>query len=218
MNSGETNQTFMHSIEEIIDTYPKYYAIFKRYFKGENVKSELDDIYKPLFTNTILPNYYELMINVKIIYEYIEKKYGKDTSFSILDYLEFIFGNILYETFLYEFNKIPEKNVNSAHLAVFHNIILVESFKFEIYKEVVVGLDIESKFTPIMVRRSYNCELKISLSLKIIKSFKKKIKDTEQINMLNQMIKECDQLIKDNEIELRMKQIANSKSFIKLGY
>ena len=194
----------------VIQTYPKYYSIYLRYMKGQNVKTELDSLYNGIFTETILPNYCDLMYGIDQIYNLIEKNYENKLPYAILDYLEFIFGNILYETFYYGIKQIPLESINQIHLAVFKYIIYVETYKFEIYKKIIVELDLESKFLPIMVKRSYNCELKISFGLKILNDFK-------SIDFNNTIINECEQIIKNTGIELRMGVIKNANSFIKLS-
>ena len=194
----------------VIQTYPKYYSIYRRYMKGENVKIELDLLYNGLFTETILPNYCDLMYGIDRIDNLIEQNYGKESPYAILDYLEFIFGNILYETFYYGIKQIPLESINQIHLVVFKYIIYVETYKFEIYKKIIVELILESKFLPIMVRRSYNCELKISFALKILSDFK-------SIDYNNTIVNECEQIIKNTDIVLRMEIIKNANSFIKLS-
>ena len=194
----------------VIQTYPKYYSIYLRYLKGENVKTELDSLFNGLFTETILPNYCDLMYGIDQIDNLIEKNYGKESPYAILDYLEFIFGNILYETFYYGIKQIPLESINQIHLAVFKYIIYVETYKFEIYKKIIVELILESKFLPIMVRRSYNCELKISFALKILN-------DYSSIDLNNTIVNECEQIIKNTDIVLRMEIIKNANSFIKLS-
>ena len=196
----------------VIQTYPKYYSIYLRYMKGENVKTELDSLYNGLFTETILPNYCDLMYGIDQIYNLVEKNFSNESEspYAILDYLEFIFGNILYETFYYGIKQIPLESINQIHLAIFKYIIQVETYKFEIYKKIIVELDLESKFLPIMVRRSYNCELKISFGLKILN-------DYSSIDITNTIINESNEIIKNTGIELRMGVIKNANSFIKLS-
>lgn len=193
----------------VIQAYPKYYSIYKRYLKGENVKTELDSLFNGLFTDTILPNYSDLMYGINQIYNLIEKNFGKESPYAILDYLEFIFGNILYETFLFGIKQIPIELVSQIHLAVFKYIIYVETYKFEIYKKIIIELDLDSKFLPVMVKRSYNCELKISFCIG-------KLKEYANIDQSNIILNECNEIIKDTDIELRMGEIKNSTSFIKL--
>ena len=90
-------------MESIVSVYPKYYEIYKRYLKGQNIKKELDDLYRPLFKDIIAPNYTELMLSVYKLDTMIEERYGiPETIYCILDYFEFIFSNVLYETFIYE--------------------------------------------------------------------------------------------------------------------
>ena len=140
----------------------------------------------------------------------IEERYGTpDTIFCVLDYFEFIFSNVLYETFIYELDLLPEGTLELYHIAVFKYIIFVEIYKFSVYKRVVVELDIESVYLPAMVQRSYNCELKISFALKKLIEYSLKIKD-------NTFVNESKDLIKTHEVELRIKEVKNATSFIKL--
>ena len=88
-------------------------------------------------------------------------------------------------------------------------VIFVELYKFTVYKRVVVELDLESIYLPAMVQRSYNCELKISFALKKLIEYSLKIKDNTCVN-------ESKELIKSHEIELRINEVKNATSFIKL--
>jgi hypothetical protein len=197
-------------MESIVSVYPVYYEIYKRYLKGQNIKKELDDLYRPLFKETIAPNYTELMLSVYKLDTMIEERYGTpDTIFCVLDYFEFIFSNVLYETFIYELDLLPDDALELYHLAAFKYIIFVELYKFAVYKRVVVELDIESVYLPAMVQRSYNCELKISFALKKLIEYSLKIKD-------NTFVNESKDLIKSHEAELRIKEVKNATSFIKL--
>ena len=94
-------------------------------------------------------------------------------------------------------------------MAAFKYIIFVELYKFAVYKRVVVELNIESNYLPAMVQRSYNCELKISFALKKLIEYSLKIKD-------NTFVNESKDLIKTHEVELRIKEVKNANSFIKL--
>ncbi len=199
-------------METIVSVYPVYYEIYKRYLKGENIKKELDDLYRPLFKETIAPNYTELMLSIYKLDTLIVERYGPpDTIFCILDYFEFIFSNVLYETFIYEIDLLPAGSIELYHLAVFKYVIFVEIYKFEIYKRVIVELDIESIYLPAMVQRSYNCELKISFALKKLIEYGLNIKDKN-----NTFVNECKELIKSHDIELRINDVKNATSFIKL--
>ncbi len=203
-------------MEKLIQTYPEYFEIYSRYIKGHKVKNELDELYKTLFTNVIIPNYYELMYNINVLVDELTKIYFIDLDnqfyklIPLIDYIEFIFGNVLYETFLFELNKITKENINLEQINIFKYIITVELEKFSIYKKIIVSLDLESKFLPVMIQRSKNCELKISLCLKKI---------IEHSNFKNIFI-ECNNFIKekDKDIEVSISKVKNYNSFIKLGY
>ncbi len=197
-------------METIVSIYPVYYEIYKRYLKGQNIKKELDDLYRPLFKETIAPNYTELMLSVYKLDTMIEERYGPpETIFCILDYFEFIFSNVLYETFIYELDLLPDGALELYHLAALKYVIFVELYKFTVYKRVVVELDLESIYLPAMVQRSYNCELKISFALKKLIEYSLKIRDNTCVN-------ESKELIKSHEIELRINEVKNATSFIKL--
>ncbi len=197
-------------MESIVLVYPKYYEFYKRYLKGENIKKELDDLYRPLFKEVIAPNYTELMLSVYKLDTMIEEKYGPpETIFCILDYFEFIFSNVLYETFIYELDLLPPGTMELYHIAVFKYIIFVELYKFAVYKRVVVELELESIYLPAMVQRSYNCELKISFALKKLIEYSLVLKD-------NSFVNEAKELIKTHEAELRIKEVKKATSFITL--
>ncbi len=203
-------------MEKLLQTYPVYLEIYTRYLKGFKVKNELDELYKSMFTTIIIPNYFDLMNGIDILVDQLINIYfkniGNDTNrlIPLIDYLEFIFGNILYETFMFELNKIPKDEVKLEQVNIFKYIIMVELEKFSIYKKIIVSLDIESKFLSVMIQRSRNCELKISLCLKKIMEYSK----------FKNIFEECNNLIKekDNDIEVSIIKVKNYTSFIKLGY
>ncbi len=193
----------------IIDFFPIYYKIFEEYFKGKNVTEQLNSIYKPIFQNVLMPNYTDLMCGIKEISDEIVSKYGKPTPYSIIDYLEFLFGNIFYETFYHQLKKIPEESVMKYHLVVFKYIIYVESVKNLLYNEIIqiISSDPESKYIMVMNKRKKNTELKINFCLKIIKFYDEK----------NLQI-ECEEFILDNGIQINPELVKDFDSFIKLGY
>ncbi len=196
-------------MDKIVEIYPTYNQIYKKLFQGKKIKDELDQLYNPLFINYIIPNYYELMLGIDIIVNKI-KEINNVNDIELIDFLEFIFGNILYETFLFEYNKIHIKDVKIEQINIFKYIIMVELYKFKIYKNTITSMDIESKFLPVLIQRSRNCELKISLCLKIISSN----------SQFLEVLKECNNLIKDSDkdIEVSINKVKKYSSFIKLGY
>jgi len=204
-------------MEQIIESFPNYLQIYKKYMSGSNVKKELDDLYRPLFCNTIMPNYYEIFNGCKIIIDELNKLYlssidciDKSKLIPLIDFLEFIYGNVLYETFLFEINKISKNELKQEQILIFKYIIFVEINKFLLYKKIISELDIESKFLPVMVQRSRNCELKISFSLKKMLEYSK----------FKKIFEECEEMISicDKDIQYSIKKVENANSFIKLGY
>jgi hypothetical protein len=83
-------------METIVSIYPVYYEIYKRYLKGQNIKKELDDLYRPLFKETIAPNYTELMLSVYKLDTMIEERYGPPiilNLFLVMCYMKHLFTN-----------------------------------------------------------------------------------------------------------------------------
>ncbi len=201
------------SVNTIISTFPAYYDIYKKFLKGEPVKNELDNIFNPVYKDILVHNYSEIMVNVKVVDSLIKENYTieQNTPFAVLDYLEFIYGNVFYETFIFGLNNLPKEEINLLHVIVLRSIIDIEIYKYNIYKKSVVELDINSLYLPSMVKRSYNCELKISFALK-------KLKEYLYIKDLNLLYEDGKNKVIENDIELRPDEVKDCESFMKLPY
>ena len=63
------------SVNAIITTFPAYYDIYKKFLRGEPVKNELDNIFNPVYKDIMVPNYSEIMVNVKTVDNLIQQNY-----------------------------------------------------------------------------------------------------------------------------------------------
>lgn len=169
-----SNITFHDAYDKIIKTFPIYHNIFKQYLeKGKNVSWELNRLYEPIFTG--LMEYYEKFMEEKTILDImtdITTKYNPDKSFTIIDYLEYLYGGILYETFLCEIKKINPNNIRYEHLCVFEYIIRVESIKYFQYVNTINIIKMNepsSKLLVAMEHRLSNCMKKISFCISWVK-------------------------------------------------
>jgi len=158
--------TYKKSLDKIIFTFPIYYKIFEKYYsEGADVSSELDHIYRSLFTG-LMEYYSEFMTDgINEIISSIGTKYKPATPYAIIDYIEYLFGNIFYETFLGEIKKFNQKSIRYEHLCVFEYIIRVELVKYALYLESISKIDPGSKIIIAMGYRVENCLKKISFSL-----------------------------------------------------
>lgn len=191
------NITYQDYMNKIILTFPIYYKIFQQYFtKGENVSWQLDRIYQPIFIG--LTKYYsEFMTEgiINIIKE-INIRYKPESYYAIIDYIEYLFGNILYDTFLTEIKKIDSDLIRYEHLCIFEYIIKVELIKYELYLDVLNKFEIlesksetETKIITAMKNRKDLCIRKMSLCIGYLE---KKYSNQENIIYL------CKNIIKDN--------------------
>jgi len=169
-----TNITFQETYDKIIKTFPIYYNIFKQYLeKGKDVSWELNRLYQPIFTG--LMEYYEKFMDEQTILNImtdITTKYNPDKSFTIIDYLEYLYGGIFYETFLYEIKKIEPNAIRYEHLCVFEYIIRVETIKYFQYINtinIIKMTEPETKLIVAMEHRLANCMKKISFCISWIK-------------------------------------------------
>ena len=166
INNTFTSLSYQDSLNKIILTFPIYYKIFQSYYnEGTNVSDQLNRLYHPIFTG-LLEYYSEFMTNgINQIIESIQNQYKPDKSYAIIDYIEFIFGNILYETFLSEIKKINSKSIGYEHLCVFEYIIRVEIIKYNLYLNTISKIEPGSKILLAMEYRLTNCLKKISFSM-----------------------------------------------------
>lgn len=159
----------VESVKKLIETYPTYLSIYKKYIKGEKVNKELDELYRPIFSQILMPYYMEIMPNIKEISELIKKKYSdSDSSYAIVDYLEFLCGNIYYETFVFELDKLDKSTLRPEHLIVFKYILYVEYIKYTMYKSILSTIDPDSKFKTAMSKRKDFTIKKINYTIDLV--------------------------------------------------
>ena len=170
MNTS-SNIGFKDAYDRIINTFPDYYKIFNKYYlEGKDVSNELNCLYQPIFTG-LLDYYDRFMVDeITNIINDINTKYEPDKPYAIVDYLEYLFGNILYETFLFEIKKINPNDMRYEYLCVFEYIINVECVKYNQYNKVISSLsENETKSKPKLVlameNRIMGCLKKISFCL-----------------------------------------------------
>jgi hypothetical protein len=168
MNTS-SNLTYQDAYDRIINTFPIYYKIFNKYYsEGKDVSNELNRIYQPIFTGLL--DYYNDFMTTGItdIINDIKNKFNPDKPYAIVDYLEYLFGNILYETFLFEIKKINLSEIRYEYLCVFEYIVRVECIKYTQYNQVITTLKQtcpESKLVLAMENRIKGCLKKISFCL-----------------------------------------------------
>ena len=211
-NFNNIPRTYEDFIDKIILTYPIYYKVFEKYFSGDkNVHEILNKLYQPIFTG-LIEYYSEFMSGgINIIISTIENKYKPESSYAIIDYIEFLFGNILYETFLIEINKINQNTIRYEHLCVFEYIIRVELVKYKLYLETLSKLVPGSKIIVPMTNRVENCIKKISFSLGYLE--KKYSKHQDQIDLCKRIIVESGFEL-ENKIDTKI--VDQIDSFIKI--
>lgn len=160
------HMTYQQFMDKIILSYPIYYKIFEKYFKeGKDVSRELNRIYQPIFIG-LMEYYSEFMTEgIEQIIKTINTKYQPESVYAIIDYIEYLFGNIFYETFLIEIKKINPNSISYEYLCVFEYIIRVELIKYRLYQETLSKLVPGSKIIPAMEHRVENCIRKISFSI-----------------------------------------------------
>ncbi len=160
------NMSYQEYINKIILTYPIYYNIFQKYYtEGKDVSRDLNRIYQPIFIG-LMEYYSEFMTEgIEEIIKTINNQYKPESVYAIIDYIEYLFGNIFYETFLTEIKKINPVHIGYEYLCVFEYIIRVELVKYRLYQETLDKLVPESKVIPAIQYRVVNCLRKISFSL-----------------------------------------------------
>ena len=172
--NNTSNISFQDAYNKIIKTFPIYHNIFKQYLeKGNDVSWELNRLYQPIFTGLV--EHYEKFMEEHTILDImtdITVKYNPDKSFTIIDYLEYLYGGIFYETFLHEIKKIHHNSIRYEHLCVFEYIIRVESIKYSQYINtinIIKMVEPETKLLVAMEYRLTNCIKKISFCISWIK-------------------------------------------------
>lgn len=193
------NITYQDSYSKIINTFPIYYKIFNKYYsEGKDVSWELNRLYQPIFI--ILIDYYDKFMTdgINDIISDIKNKFNPDKTYAIIDYLEYLFGNILYETFLFEIKKINANNIRYEYLCVFEYIIRVECIKYTQYYQIIEQLKVtepESKLLLAMENRISVCLKKISFCLSWLE---------RNYNTNTFIIELCNQIIKENSLESKI--------------
>jgi len=203
--------TYNDAMNKIILTFPIYYKIFQEYYmKGKNVSRDLDRLYQPIYTS-LLEYYSEFMTEgIEQIELTIQNKYNPELPYAIIDYFEFIYGNILYETFLNEISKLEKLTVRYEHLCVFEYIIRVELYKYKLYTNTIKKIDLGSKILLAMEYRVEKCCKKIAFAYNYL-----------LVNFSNQskIIEFCKELIQQAGLESKIMLFDVSKinSFIQLN-
>lgn len=164
----QTQTPYQVHLEKIIRSFPMYYKIFEKYYSGEkDTTYSLNRIYQSLFGG-IVEFYQEFMLDgINEIINQVKQRYNPDKFYAIIDYVEYLFGNILYETFLFELNKLnlPEEQIGYEYLCVFEYIIRVELTKYKLYLDVIKQIEPESKLMVAFECRISNLFKKISFAL-----------------------------------------------------
>lgn len=206
-------------LNKIIITFPIYYNVFKKYYSdGTDVSYELNRLYQPIFIG-LVEYYSEFMggsgydcedgSGIEQIITKVKNKYNPDLPYAIIDYLEFLFGNVLYETFLTEIKKISNELLTYEYLCVFEYIIRVELHKHKIYQEILDNLkqseksnnpdNIESKLTTVFECRINKCLKKITFSLGLLEKYS--LSHTHTNTRIN-IVDHCKKIISDYNCDL----------------
>ena len=203
--------TYSDALTKTILTFPIYYKIFQEYYmKGKDVSKDLNILYKPIYTG-LLEYYSEFMTSgIEKIVESINSEYKPELPYAIIDYIEYVYGNILYQTFLEEINKLNKSILSYEHLCVFEYIIKVELYKYNLYIQIINKLEPNSKFVLVMENRIEGCYKKIAFVMGYLYN-----------NISNQqnIIPICENLITQSGLESKIKSINISgiKSFISIN-
>jgi hypothetical protein len=193
ISNTSSNISFQDAYDRIIKTFPIYHNIFKQYLeKGKDISWELNRLYQPIFTG-LMEYYYKFMEEQVIlnIMTDIQTKYKPDKSFTIIDYLEYLYGNIFYETFLWEIKKIDSTDIRYEHICIFEYIIRVECVKYSQYINtinIIKMTEQESKLLLAMEHRITNCAKKISFCISWIE--KNYQSNTDFIELCMNILKE----------------------------
>lgn len=212
-NNISINMTYQEYMNKIILTYPIYYNIFEKYYSGsKDVSRDLNKIYQPIFIG-LIEFYSEFMtVGIEEIIKTINTKYKPESVYAIIDYIEYLFGNIFYETILTEIKKINLDSISYEYLCVFEYIIRVELIKYRLYQETLSKLVPGSKIIPAMEYRINGCLRKISFSLGYLE--KKYSKHENVIQLCRELINESGFNLED-KIDINI--VDSIDSFIKIN-
>ncbi len=200
----------VESVKKLIETYPTYLSIYKKYIKGEKVNKDLDDLYKPIFSQILMPYYMEIMPNIKEISELLEKNYpDSDNSYAIVDYIEFLCGNIYYETFVFELDKLDKTTLRLEHLIVYKYILYVEYIKYCMYTNILSTIEPDSKYKPAMIKRKDFTIRKINYTIDLI--------ERKYSNSHPDFVSECKEIVRtDFKIQLSNEYFSSKVNYINL--
>jgi hypothetical protein len=206
-------KSWQEYMDKIILTYPIYYNIFQKYYSGnKDISRDLNRIYQPIFIG-LMEYYPEFMtVGIEQIIKTINTKYKPESTYAVIDYIEYLFGNILYETFLTEIKKINPESISYEYLCVFEYIIRVELVKYRLYQETLSKLVPGSKIISVMEYRIENCLRKISFGLGYLE--KNYSKHDNVIRLCKNLISESGFHI-ENKIDIDI--IDSIDSFIKIN-
>jgi hypothetical protein len=209
------NLSYQESMNKIILTYSIYYKIFEKYYlEGTDVSRDLNRIYQPIFIG-LMECYSEFMTEgIKQIILNINLKYMPEKPYAIIDYIEFLFGNVFYETFLSEIKKINSNKIGYEHLCVFEYIVRVELIKYDLYSETLKKIDPDTKIILAIKHRIVNCVRKMSFCL----SWLKKNYPTQQdiFNLCLSFISESESY-SDIINKIELESVENIDSFMKIN-
>ena len=149
---------------------------------------------------------------IEEIIKTINSRYKPESVYAIIDYIEYLFGNIFYETFLTEINKINPDSISYEYLCVFEYIIRVELIKYRLYQETLSKLVPGSKIIPAMEHRISGCLRKMSFSLGYLE--KKYSKHENIIQLCRDVINESGFNLED-KIDINI--VDSTDSFIKIN-
>lgn len=200
LNQNQThNQNHDYYFRKIILTFPIYYKLFEKYYtEGKNISYELNRLYEPIFIG-LIEYYTEFMTeSIENIIKEVEEKYNPDRPYALIDYIEFIYGNKLYDIFLSEIKKNNFEKIGYEHLCVFEYIIRVELHKYKLYLTTIGKIESGTKILVAFEHRINNCLKKISFCLRFLE--KNFFQHTDLINL-------CRNLIIESNLEDKIQNI-----------
>ena len=217
-NSKKTKLTYTEWLDKVIKAFPIYYNIFEKYYSGDkNTSYGFDSVYKSLFGG-LVEYYQEFMLEgIEKIVEQIKIQYNPTKPYASIDYIEFLFGNVLYETFIFELKKIPlDKNlIGYEYLCICEYIIRVELFKYKLYNDIIKDFEQsnqKTKLLDVMNFRVGNLIKRISFVIGFLESeYSEKI---DIIELCKNLISEFDSNL-SNKIEPSI--YLKTCSFIKIN-
>lgn len=200
-------------LEKTIKTFPIYYKIFEKYYsEGKDVSGDLNRVYLSLFGG-LVEYYTEFMTEgIGQIIQQVEERFKPEKPYALIDYIEYLFGNVLYETFLHELKKLnlSGEKITYSHLCIIEYIVRVELIKYKLYLSTIgkiIESDSKSKLLVAMECRVNNCVKKISYSIGWLERYFPTNPDV--INHIKQVVEDFDYDIKD-KIDMDLANKINS--------